>query len=192
MRPRPLAAAGLALALAAAAAGCGAHDDGAPAGGGDGAAETAATVCALLRRWNDDLGGIVDATAQAITDDDDPATANQVLLDGYDELLAAAEGHVAEVDELALPDTPDRDALVEDLRAGAQESVDVLEDERADAAELGPIGLEQQGGALGAALTGVERAVSVLEPPAADYGADLRAAFAEDEGCRHVVQPTGA
>jgi hypothetical protein len=194
MRPRPLAA-GLALVVALAAPpalACGGDDGGTDEGdGGDATAEAADAVCSLLRRWNDDLGAIVDATSQAITDDDDPATANDVLLDGYDELIAAAEGHVAEAEELRLPDVAGGEDLAAELLAGAEESVAVLEDERAAAAELGPIGVPQQAGALGQAFTGVERAVSVLQPQAGAYDEGLQAAFRADEGCRHVIQPTG-
>jgi hypothetical protein len=179
----PVAAA---LALAAGATGCG--DDG-PSG--EDVAATADTVCSLLRRWNDDLGEVINATSESITDDDDPTTANGVLVDGFDEMISVAEGHVGEVDHLDLPDTPDRDQLLADLQEGAERSLATLEEERGEAAALEPIGVEQQRGALGGAFTGVERATSVLEPQVARYDEDLRRAFADDDGCANVVQPTG-
>jgi hypothetical protein len=169
-------------------AGCGGD------GGGtspDDAGATADTVCSLLRRWNDDIGDVMDATAQSITDDDDPTTANGVLVDGFDQMVTVAEGHLGEVDHLDLPEVADRDQVLADLQAGAEKSLATLEEERDEAAELAPIGVEQQRGALGGALTGVERAVSVLEPRVARYDDTLQQAFTDDEGCANVIQPVG-
>jgi hypothetical protein len=180
----------LAAVLAAAALGGGAcGDDGGTSD--DDAAATADAVCSLLRRWNDEIGDVMDATSQSITDDDDPTTANGVLVGGFDDMIEVAEGHVDEVDELSLPDVADRDQLVADLRAGAEESQAVLVEERDEAAALGPIGVEQQRGALGGALTGVERATSVLEPQVTRYDEVLQQAFADNDGCSNVIQPAG-
>ena len=65
----------------------------------------------------------------------------------------------------------------------------MLEEERAEAAALEPIGIEQQRGALGGAFTGLERATSVLEPQAARYDEELQDAFADTDGCSNVIQP---
>lgn len=190
LRVGPVGRLGLALSVAAALAApaCGGDDGGTSA---DDAAATADTVCSLLRRWNDDIGDVMDATARSITDDDDPTTANGVLVDGFDQMITVAQGHVGEVDHLDLPDVADRDQVVADLRAGAEKSLATLEEERDEAAELEPIGVEQQRGALGGALTGVERATSVLEPRVARYDDTLQQAFTDDEGCANVVQPVG-
>jgi hypothetical protein len=68
--------------------------------------------------------------------------------------------------------------------------VAVLEHERDEAAELEPFGVDGQGGAIGGASVGLERATSAVEPSIGDYDdEDLRAAFAADEGCEHVIQP---
>jgi hypothetical protein len=56
-------------------------------------AEVADSVCTLLRDWNNDLSGIINDTSRAITDADDPETANEVLLDGFDRMIASAEAH---------------------------------------------------------------------------------------------------
>lgn len=174
----------LVMTTGATAAACGGGDDSA-----DDAARTADTVCTLLRRWNDELSDVINATSEAITDADDPTTANDVLVGGFEEAITVAEGHVTEVDQLSLPDGADRDALLDDLRTGAEKSVAVLEEERDEAAALGPIGIEQQRGALGGAFTGLERATSVLEPRAARYDEALQQAFADDAGCSNVIQP---
>jgi hypothetical protein len=191
-RPRrwgALAGAALVAVAGTAAAGCGGDDD----NGGEPTAEAEAAdaVCTLLRGWNDDYGEVLNATSKTITDADDPATASDVLVGGFDELIAIAEGHVTEVDELELPAIEERDALLDELRAGAERSIDVLREERDEAAALGPIEVADQGGALGGAFTGVERATSVFEPRIAAYGDDLRRAFAANAGCTHVGQPTG-
>ena len=49
------------------------------------------------------MGDAINGTSDAITDADDPETANGVLLDGFDDLIQLAEDHRAEVDDLDLP-----------------------------------------------------------------------------------------
>ena len=183
-----LAAATALVASAAVVAACGATE---PTSTEAAAAEAADTVCATLRDWNNDLGDSLNATSGAITDDDDPDTANDVLLDGFDELIDLAEEHRAEVDALDLGPVADRDALLAELAEGADAAVAVLEDERDDIAELPPITVERQAGALGGAFVAVEGALSVMEPQVGGYRTELREAFAAEERCRHVIQPTG-
>jgi hypothetical protein len=184
-RARHAAALALVLALAAAPA-CG--DDEPIAA--DHPAEVADSVCTLLRDWNNDLSGIMNATSRAITDDDDPETANGVLLDGFDEMIASAEAHVDEVDDLDLPPVPDRALILETLRASARASVDVLTEALPDLEELPPIGVPEQGWALSGAFLVYERSTSAMRPQAAEWDADLREAIADDEGCDFVIQPT--
>ena len=158
------------------AAGCGGDDDsddGDTASASAEATETADTVCTMLRDWNNDLGDVINSTSQTITDQDDPRTANGVLLDGFDEMIRLAQQHRRQVDELQLPAIDERDRLVEELAEGADDSIDV----------------DEQRSALGGAFTGVERALSVIEPEIERYNADLRRAFEANEGCVHVIQP---
>ena len=176
----------LALVGVALAAGCGARK---PTTSEAAAAETAETVCAALRRWNNDLTEVFNATSQQITDDDDPDTAGDVLVDGFDEMIELATDHRDEVDGLDLPAAGWRDDLIAELAAGADESIAVLQDERGEAADLPPIEVDDQGGAVGGASVGLERATAVLEPSVGAYDPVLGAAFAADEGCEHVVQP---
>jgi hypothetical protein len=174
------------LATALAAAGCGASE---PTSSEAAAAETADTVCTMLRRWDNELGDVMNATSQSITDDDDPDTAGDVLVAGFDEMLDVAVAHREELDDLDLPVVNERDELLDELAGGADESIQVLEDERDQAAELPPIEVSDQGGALGGASVGVERATSVLEPSVGRYDDALSTAFAANEGCQHVIQP---
>lgn len=186
--PPPRAVTGFVAALTALAAGaCGAS---LPTSSENDAAETADAVCSLLRDWNNEMGDVINATSKSITDDDDPSTANDVLAEGFEQLLEVAEERRAQLDDLDLPDVLDREALLDDLRAGADRSIEVLEAELDDIADLEPITIERQGGALGGAFVAVEGALSVIEPEVANYGSELRTAFEEEEGCRHVVQPT--
>jgi hypothetical protein len=192
MRRGKLWSAVVALTVVAVPAACDSGDDDGDAG--DAAASTEATetadiVCTMLRDWNNDLGEVVNATSQTITDEDDPATANDVLVGGFDEMIRLAEQHRREVDDLELPAVDQGDELIEELAAGADESIDVLDEERDQAAELEPIALDDQGAALGWTFTGVERALSVIEPDIGAYDEDLQRAFAADEGCEHVIQP---
>jgi hypothetical protein len=181
-------AAGTAL-LAGALAACGASE---PTSAEAASAEVADVVCATLREWNNEMGDELNRTSQAVTDDDDPTTANSVLLEGIDELIALAEANRDEVDQLDLPDVHDREALLAELAAGTEQSVDELAHERERVAELEPITVDRQAGALGGAFTSLEGALAVLEPEVARYRPELRDAFLADEGCRHVVQPVGA
>jgi hypothetical protein len=186
MRATPWGTLGLAAATLAAAA-CGAS---LPTSAEAAATGTADTVCTLLRDWNNDLTEAFNATSDAITDADDPDTSVDALVAGFDEMIALAEEHRAELDDLDLPAVAERDALLAELTAGADESVAVLEEERDEAAELAPIEVDDQAGALGGASVGVERATSVLEPAIGAYDDEtLREAFAADEGCEHVIQP---
>jgi hypothetical protein len=153
-------------------------------------AETATTVCGMLRRWNNEMGDSLNTTSDAITDADDPETAPGVLRDGFDDLIRLAEDHRTEVDELGLPVSDERDRLLEDLRAGADEAIAALEEERAESEDLTQIAVSEQRGVLGGAFIAVERAGSVVEPAIGTYDDDdLKAAFAADDGCEHVIQP---
>jgi hypothetical protein len=50
--------------------------------------------------------------------------------------------------------------------------------------------VSEQRGVLGGAFIAVERAGSVVEPAIGTYDdEDLKAAFAADDGCEHVIQP---
>jgi hypothetical protein len=175
------------VAAALGGVGCG-GDDGTSA---EDAATAAARVCDLLRTQNDSLGTALNQTSQEITDADDPTTANDVLLDGWDDLLGIADAYIGQVRSLSIPDIPDHDQVIEDLTTGAEESYAVISEEREEAEALEPIDVEDQRGALGGAFTGLERATSVLEPQVARYDATLQQAFADDDGCANVVQPTG-
>jgi hypothetical protein len=152
--------------------------------------ETAAVVCGMLRRWNNDMADAINGTSDAITDADDPETANGVLLDGFDDLVQLAEVHRSEVDDLVLPVGDERDRLLEDLRGGADEAIAALEEERTELEDLPPITVSEQPGVLGGAFIAVERAGSAVEPAIGTYDdEELKAAFAADEGCEHVIQP---
>jgi hypothetical protein len=169
-------------------AACG-DDDGATTDE-DAAADTADTVCTLLREWNNDLADIINATSRTITDADDPDTANEELLHGWADLVAAAEAHVAQAEELELPDTASRDRLVDDLTEGAEEAVALLEDEREELEALPPITVDAQPGVLGGAFVTLENVGSKVEPAIGNYDDEaIRAAFQADPGCEHVIQP---
>jgi hypothetical protein len=165
-------------------------DDGGMPTTGEDAATTAAEVCEVLRTWNTELGDSLNATSQEITDADDPTTANQVLLDGWDDLIAIAETHGDEAGEIDLPATGARDELIAELSAGAEEELAVLQAERSDIADLPPITVDEQRGALGGAFVALENAHSQVEPVIGAYEDErIRAAFAAEPGCEHVVQP---
>jgi hypothetical protein len=175
----------LAAALTISTAAC--SDDSSPE---DDAAQAASTVCALLVHWSNDLTTSINGTSKAITDADDPETANGMLLDGYDELISLAEGHVDEASDLDLPGIDQRDRLEDEIRAGADKSIEELQRGRDAAADLEPIGIDQQAGALGGAFNAVESAKSVVEPKISQYDDEvLQQAFKDEPDCVHVIQP---
>jgi hypothetical protein len=152
--------------------------------------ETATAVCGMLRRWNNEMADALNSTSDAITDADDPTTAPEMLRDGFDDLIRLAEDHRAEVDDLELPVSDERDRLLEELRGGADKAIAALEEERADIEDLPSITVSEQRGVLGTAFIVVERAGSVVEPAIGRYDdEELKAAFAADDGCEHVIQP---
>jgi hypothetical protein len=152
--------------------------------------ETATVVCGMLRRWNNDMADVINGTSDAITDADDPETANAVLLDGFDDLVQLAEVHRTEVNDLDLPVSNERDRLLEELRGGADKAIAALEEERTEIEDLPPIEVSEQRGVLGSAFIAIERAGSVVEPAIGTYDdEELKAAFATDDGCEHVIQP---
>ncbi len=169
-----------------AATGCGASE---PTSTEASAAETAETVCATLRRWNNDLTDVFNATSQQVTDDDDPDTAGDVLVAGFDRMIELAEAHRDEAGQLDLPVADWREDLQAELAAGADESLAVLQEERDQAAALPPVEVDDQAGAIGGASVGIERATAVLEPSVAAYDPVLGQAFVANEGCEHVIQP---
>jgi hypothetical protein len=165
-------------------------DDGSASTSAEDAATTASEVCEVLRAWNNELGDSLNATSEAITDADDPTTANQVLLDGWDALIAIAETHVSEAGEIDLPATGARDELIAELSAGAEAALAVLRAERADIADLPTITVDEQRGALGGAFIALENVHSQVEPVIGAYEDErIRAAFTAEPGCEHVVQP---
>jgi hypothetical protein len=189
MRRQTTAAVALAGALlgpALALAGCGASE---PTTSEAAAAGTAEEVCALLRRWDNEFAVRANAATGEVTDDDDPATANEVLLGGFDDLIAIAEAHQEEAAALTLPFTPERSRLLAEIQDGTADAIQRLEDERDEIADLPPIEIDDQGGALGGALLAVEGAVSAAEPRVELYeDEEVRQAFKDDPGCDHVVQ----
>lgn len=153
------------------------------------AAQVAETLCGALRDWNNEMGDSLNATSQSITDDDDPDTANEVLAAGFDELVDIAEARRDGLDDLDLPYVRDRAALLAEIEAGADASIELLEQEQEQIAELEPITVERQAGALGGAFTALEGVLAVLEPEVGRYAEPLRDAFTAEDGCQHVVQP---
>ena len=176
-----LLAAGLALG------GCGASE---PTSVEAAATETSDAVCDLRRGWYNDLSTSINATMGTITDDDDPTTANDVLLAGWDDLIAIAQDHEQEAASFTLPYGRDRARLLADLQGGSADATARLEAERTDIEDAPPITVDRQGDTLAGAELAIEPARSAAEPPISEYDdSELRQAFADNDGCDHVVQP---
>jgi len=169
-----------------AALGCGASK---PSSEDAAVTETADQVCRMLRGWYDDLSTSVNATMATITDQDDPTTANGILLDGWDDLLTLSHSHEQQAADLTLPYSAHRAQLLADLQDGAAAATARLESERTDIENAAPITVARQGGTLAGAELAIEGARAAFEPPVEDYhDADLLEAFADNDGCDHVVQ----
>ena len=141
-----------------------------------------------LRRWNNDLTEVFNATSQQITDDDDPDTAGDVLVDGFDEMIELASDHRDEVDGLDLPAAGWRDDLIAELAAGPTSRSRCC---RTSAAR--PPTCRPSRSTTRAAQSAARRWASSGRPrcssPRWAHDPVLGAAFAADEGCEHVVQP---
>ncbi|HKJ57015.1 MAG TPA: hypothetical protein VJ978_13620 [Nitriliruptoraceae bacterium] len=155
------------------------------------AADDAATAVAVCRHLvdtqtqleviaNDALAGISKAAP------DDRA---QPLADGYGTAILRAEELIASVDALELPGVPERQQLLDELRAGLEAAVMELEDERADF-EVGPIADDEVFGMAGRYLNGFEKTVASMETALEDYPRrQLQEAFMAEPTCQFVVQP---
>ena len=95
------------------------------------ATSTAETVCGLLRDWDNEMAARMNATSEEITDADDPETANQMLLAGWDDLLVLAGDHVDEAESLGLPRDPGAGrAWSRTFAPAPRRAITELEDER--------------------------------------------------------------
>src|SRR5262245_36260695 len=90
------------VSVAMATASCGASE---PTSVETTTAETADTVCTTLRRWNNELSDVFNAASQQITNENDPATAGDVLVTNFDEMIKVAQAHVEKTRKLELPRT---------------------------------------------------------------------------------------
>src|SRR4029453_16319318 len=118
-----------------AALGCGASK---PSSEDAAVTETADQVCRMLRGWYDDLSTSVNATMATITDQDDPTTANGILLDGWDDLLTLSHSHEQQAADLTLPYRAPRAQLLAALQDGAAAATARLESERTDIENAAP------------------------------------------------------
>ncbi len=111
------------------------------------------------------------------------------LAAGYDRAIARVQELMATVDELELPDIPERRQILDELAAGLDAAVVELEDERADF-EDGPIEDAEVFGMAGRYLNGYEKTVASMETALEDYPRrQLQEAFMAERTCEFVVQP---
>ncbi|MGK2948660.1 MAG: hypothetical protein ACSLFP_08810 [Acidimicrobiales bacterium] len=184
----------VALVAALLAAGGACRDDGEPgrAAPAAGPAELAVAVCEHLVAFAREEVQLANAMAEAVTDTDDPDRRHTAMVDGWAPMVDAARRHRDRTATLLLPATPDAPELLAELQTGAKAALTVLSDATALIAALGPIGQEDERGAVGTAFNELEKALSVSEPAVYRYEDDaLRAAFDAEPTCEHVVQPAG-
>jgi hypothetical protein len=153
-------------------------------------AATASTVCERLRRFTNDLVGAANDAVTGINERTPPERTGAILA-GFDDGLRIAEQYVEEAAQLPIdPDVPERDALLGELRAGAEAAVAELVDERARfATEVPEVTDDDVRGRVGQFFNALEKAMSVTEPAIAAYDRrDLQVAFLDEPACRHVIQ----
>lgn len=152
-------------------------------------ATTAATVCGLLRSFDNDAADIANAAALAVRNDDDPTARVDDVLAGFDGLLARVELHATAISTLDRAALSGGAALVADLAQGAVEARAELVDERAEFALLPSVEDGDMTGRVGQFFNALEKTMSVIEPVLVDYASDVTvAAFAAEPTCRFVIQ----
>lgn len=148
-------------------------------------APTAAVVCDMLVELDNDLADVANAVAAAAAAD--RAGARAILLDGFDRATVVVGDHAAAVESLDPTDLVDGEALIDDLRRGAEEALAELVDERTRMAAVGPFEPDEVNGRIGQLFMTIEKTMSVAEPVAARHPL-LSKAFATAPACRFVVQ----
>lgn len=183
------------LALAATACSTDLDSPASSAGGGAGgsttsdAGATAATVCGLLRSFDNDAADIANETALVVRNSGDTTQRVDETLAGFDRLLDRVELHATAISTLDADVLVLGDALVADLARGADDARAELVDERAQFALLPEVTDGDLTGRVGQFFNALEKALSVIEPVIVDYadGATI-AAFTAEPTCRFVVQ----
>lgn len=151
-------------------------------------ATTALVVCRHLVDTQTQLEVIANDALAGISQGA-PDERAQPLAEGYDKAILRAEELVAAVDALELPQVPERQQLLDELRTGLAAAVVELQDERADF-ELAPIADDEVFGMAGRYLNGFEKTVASMETALEDYPRrQLQEAFMAEPACKFVVQP---
>lgn len=156
----------------------------------DADAVTAATLCGWLVTADSRLGDVANDAVAGISAAT-PAARHRAIMAGYDAAIRVAEDLPAQLDDLDLPDVPERQRLVAEVDAGAGAAVAELSDEREVFAARDPaVADEDVFGIVGQFFNGFEKAMSALEPDLSrDARPELQAAFLGEESCQFVVQP---
>lgn len=146
-------------------------------------AQLQATMNRTTRRANEGLAGIRQAT---------PSARATGLRNGYAGVIGVFERHAVAIEALQLPALPERDDLVAELASRSARAVDGL------AAEAAAFEVEvdrtiadgEIRDQVHRFLNAVEKALAVSQPDISSRRSHtLRAAFALDESCEHVIPP---
>jgi hypothetical protein len=179
----------LAAAIALVSA-CGGGTDGAAPEPAAPTAEAAAReVCGALRTWTNEMVDRANAAAAAAAAAPTGDARAAALAAGFDDLLANLTALEKPITGVALPAGEPWARLRADLLAGPGEARAELLEERDALAAVGAIADDDERGRVSQFFNALEKTFSLVEPSLAAYAdPPMRAAFADEPACRHVVQ----
>lgn len=155
-------------------------------------AALATALCGALRDHTNALARLANSAVAGIGAME-PADRFTALVAGFDDVEVAGQDFRSAIDALDLPDVPEAGDLRAEIGDGAALAVTEVQRVRTDFVALSPLVRDEQvQGRVGQLFNAVEKMMSVVEPAMAGYPRrELRAAFAAEPTCEHVVQPVG-
>ncbi|CAN5813139.1 MAG: hypothetical protein ACR2HP_13330 [Ilumatobacteraceae bacterium] len=156
-------------------------------------AALAAALCRALRNQTNLLARLANSAVAGIGAME-PADRFTALVGGFDDVEAAGQDFRSAIDALDLPpDVPEAGDLRAEIGDGAALAVAEVQRVRTAFIALSPLVRDEDvQGRVGQLFNAVEKMMSVVEPAMAGYPRrELRAAFAAEPACEHVVQPVG-
>lgn len=155
-------------------------------------AALAAALCGALRDQTNVLARLANSAVAGIGAME-PADRFTALVGGFDDVEAAGQDFRTAIEALDLPEVPEAGDLRGEISDGAALAVAEVQRVRTAFVALSPLVRDEEvQGRVGQLFNAVEKMMSVVEPAMAGYPRrELRAAFAAEPTCEHVVQPVG-
>lgn len=144
------------------------------------------TVCPVMWGYAKDIGAIFNDAAMAVADIDSAVGRRDRWRKALDQMLLRNQRLRSEVDAMELRTLP---ALVEDIRAGVDNSDHQIEDLRSLLEEHPEVDEDRHQTRTSQLIVRIEKVIDVVKPEMASYGdAELIAAWQTIPACRHGVK----